>query len=407
MPVVKLNQRFLEDGLRCPLDKSRVEFVCDQTPGFFVETRQKSEGVGTFYFRFRDTNHKSRTIKLGRTDVTRLQKARNKAIEMRKQLEQGIDPLANHTRFKTKPTFSQFFENEYMSFARTHKRTADGDWSMYRHLLKAEFGELLLDQIKRKHVESMMQKLKQLGRSGSTIDHYAKLVRRVLNYAIEREVIESNPLQRIRLIREDNRKEVLLNDEDLNKLVKVLLTHPNRAVCELMLFLLYTGCRLSEGRLAKWSDVDIENKLFQVVATNSKSKRRRHVPLNASALEVLEGIRGRHDCEFVFPNPATLKPYVCLKKSWKSIKQTAGLPQLRIHDLRHVHASLLINQGHSLYKVQRALGHSSSQVTERYSHLAQSQLQSASESVSDCIRATQSGADRPRPRLRVVGSGKN
>ena len=51
------------------------------------------------------------------------------------------------------------------------------------------------------------------------------------------------------------------------------------------------------------------------------------------------------------------------------LSDAAGLPDVRIHDLRHTYASLLINNGVSLYEVQELLGHSSSAMTQRYAHL--------------------------------------
>ncbi|HET7090460.1 MAG TPA: tyrosine-type recombinase/integrase [Anaerolineae bacterium] len=61
--------------------------------------------------------------------------------------------------------------------------------------------------------------------------------------------------------------------------------------------------------------------------------------------------------------------------------RTAGLPHLRLHDLRHSFASFLVNDGRTLYEVQALLGHSSSKVTERYAHLSTKTLQEAANSV--------------------------
>jgi integrase len=60
----------------------------------------------------------------------------------------------------------------------------------------------------------------------------------------------------------------------------------------------------------------------------------------------------------------------------------AGLPHLRLHDLRHQFASFLVNDGRTLYEVQQILGHSSSKVTERYAHLSTKTLQEAANSAA-------------------------
>jgi site-specific recombinase XerD len=71
---------------------------------------------------------------------------------------------------------------------------------------------------------------------------------------------------------------------------------------------------------------------------------------------------------------------------WERLRIKAELPHLRLHDLRHQHASFLVNQGHSLYVVQQILGHNDPSVTQRYAHLSTKSLQGASDSASKMIR---------------------
>jgi integrase len=70
-----------------------------------------------------------------------------------------------------------------------------------------------------------------------------------------------------------------------------------------------------------------------------------------------------------------------IHKVWQKIRKEAGLPWLRLHDLRHNFASMLVNSGRTLYEVQQILGHSDSKVTERYAHLSTATLQDAANSV--------------------------
>jgi len=56
-------------------------------------------------------------------------------------------------------------------------------------------------------------------------------------------------------------------------------------------------------------------------------------------------------------------------KVWSRLRKAAGVPFLRIHDLRHQYASFLVNSGRTLYEVQQILGHADSSVTQRYAHL--------------------------------------
>ncbi len=69
----------------------------------------------------------------------------------------------------------------------------------------------------------------------------------------------------------------------------------------------------------------------------------------------------------------------------QKIRQDADLSWLRLHDLRHNYASMLVNSGRTLYEVQQILGHSDSKVTERYAHLSTATLQDAANSASEYL----------------------
>ena len=84
-------------------------------------------------------------------------------------------------------------------------------------------------------------------------------------------------------------------------------------------------------------------------------------------------------CPWLVPNPDTLAPFVSIKHAWQGAREAAGLPGLRVHDLRHSAASFMINSGVDLYSVGKVLGHSSIQSTQRYAHLASATLLAAVE----------------------------
>jgi integrase len=96
------------------------------------------------------------------------------------------------------------------------------------------------------------------------------------------------------------------------------------------------------------------------------------VPLSAAALDLLDRVPRRS--EWIFANPNTRKPFTNTFLSWDAARKRAGLADVRMHDLRHSFASFLVNAGCNLYEVQKILGHSSIQMTQRYSHLSQDSL---------------------------------
>ncbi|ORU95001.1 MAG: hypothetical protein A6F70_10480 [Cycloclasticus sp. symbiont of Bathymodiolus heckerae] len=129
--------------------------------------------------------------------------------------------------------------------------------------------------------------------------------------------------------------------------------------------------------------MDIDRRVWKIPASNSKSKRIRSVPLNDSAINVLNQ-QGAD--EYLFINWQTGKPYTTISKAWGRLRKKAGSEHLRIHDLRHGYARFLVNDGRTLYEVQQILGHSDPSVTQRYAHLSTKALQDAANSASEVIQ---------------------
>jgi site-specific recombinase XerD len=69
-----------------------------------------------------------------------------------------------------------------------------------------------------------------------------------------------------------------------------------------------------------------------------------------------------------------MKPFSQIHKAWDNARIAAGLPDVRMHDLRHSMASNMVNSGRSIYEVAKVLGHSQLKTTQRYAHLSQDTL---------------------------------
>ena len=228
----------------------------------------------------------------------------------------------------------------------------------------------------------------------------------MMNHSIKLDLISSNPASKIALFNEPNQVENILNETQLQDLMAVLKTDANRMVCNIAMFLLSTGARLSEGLNAKWSEFDLPNRTWRIPATNSKSKKVRSVPLNDSLLEVLHSIQPSPALRtgYLFTNPRTDDRVKTVHRAWYKIRDKAGLYFLRIHDLRHMYASFMVNANVPIYTVSQVLGHSSTQVTQRYAHLSTETLKAAATAASDRILAA--SPKRPLPPLKLVSSGR-
>ena len=390
MAVVDLKELMSGDpmiNLVCSDTRKSVEFVDIGGVGLYLKVTKNSPGVGTYFLRYKNSNGVTAHEKLGRTVEVSLDEARRKALQLKAEIAAGHDPRKQAKASKAVLTFATFFTEHYLPHVKPRKRSWNKDESMFRVRLNHAFGSKRLNQISRREVMSFHTRLLEVdGLSPASCDHHLKLMRRMFNLAVEWEIIEKNPLTRISLFKEDNKVENYLTPEQLKRLLHVLHTDKNRMTCNVMLFLLSTGARLNEALSAKWSQVDIGNRVWVIPATNSKSKKVRSVPLNQSALDVLTQL-GTKDRKYLFMSHRSNTHLKEIHTGWKTLREKAGLPHLRIHDLRHSFASFLVNNGRTLYEVQQILGHSVPTVTQRYSHLSAKTLLSATNAASNCISA--------------------
>jgi len=383
MAVVKLTQEVVSQ-LKLEGGKKSAEIVDDQRTGLYVKLTATSS---VYYLRYKNADGKTCHQKIGRTDEINLSDARAGVTQLRNDIAAGNDPRAKALAKKAVLTFAEFFTEHYLPHVKSRKRSWNKDESMFRIRLNTVFGKKRLNQISRREVVSFHTRLLEVdGLSPASCDHHLKLMRRMLNLAVEWEMLEKNPLTRIALYKEDNKVENYLDEVQLKRLLHVLHTDKNRMTCNVLLFLLSTGARLNEALSAKWAQIDKVNRVWVIPATNSKSKRVRSVPLNQSALDVLDKL-GTEEHEYLFMSNRSDTHLKEIHTGWKALRELARLPSLRIHDLRHSFASFLVNNGRTLYEVQQILGHSVPTVTQRYSHLSAKTLLSATDAASNCINA--------------------
>jgi integrase len=387
MPIIKLTQPFINNELHCTEGKARIEYCDSDLPGLYVEVRKSSPGQGTYYLRYKDSKGKTCHQKISKTNEMTLIEARKAAKTLKSEINLGADPRGELKAKKAVLNYSDFFEQHYMPYVKVRKRSWKTDEGFYRLRLKDEFGDYRINQITRQHIQTFHTRMSDEGLAAATSNHYLKLLKHSLNLAIDWDMLETNPASRIPLFHEDNQVENLLSDEQLERLLTVLKTDDNRMVCMIAMFLLSTGVRLNEALQAKWTQVDQKNRVWRIPASNSKSKRTRAVPLNDSALDVLNQLTTKGGFENIFINFQTGLPYTTITKVWARLRNKAGLNSLRIHDLRHQYASFLVNSGRTLYEVQQILGHSSPTVTQRYAHLSTKSLQEAANSASVAIKS--------------------
>jgi integrase len=367
MPVVNLTPAFMASKIQCPPTAKKIEFCDAQVRGLFIECPAAAASQPTWNYRFKE-NGKTRTRRLGGVSDIALDDARKQVALLK--AEHALGRHVAKQELETGITMDRFWRENYLPHATEYKRSIWRDKQLYSRI-GPQFGHLPMKEITRLQVQQFQRKLSAEKLSPATVNHHLQLMRRLLNLAVEWDFLERNVLTRIKLLHADNRREAFLTEPQVDALVQVLKTDDNRLVCMIILFLLSTGARLREGLCAQWEHIDIDNAIWKIPASNSKSKRMKHIPLSDSALWALKAVTKREDSPFVFASPVTGKAFTGISRTWYKLRRKAGLPSnFRIHDLRHSFASRLVSAGESLYVVQQMLGHADPRTTMRYAHLS-------------------------------------
>jgi integrase len=115
--------------------------------------------------------------------------------------------------------------------------------------------------------------------------------------------------------------------------------------------------------------------------------------LSPEAVDLLYSIRkAEPEAIYVFPSPKVQgAPRQDVKPQWERVRKTAGLDDIRFHDLRHTYASLLVSDSVPLILIGRLLGHTQAQTTMRYAHHADEPLREATARVGKRIREARDG----------------
>ena len=218
--------------------------------------------------------------------------------------------------------------------------------------------------------------------SAATVNRHLSDLSRVLNHAHAAEWLASPPP--IVKLHEPAKRVAWITHDQARKLLQELPDH----LQVMARMALATGLRESNIRLLEWSQVDLSRSLSWVHADQAKAGKDMAIPLNADALDVLQGQQGLHK-RWVFPVPRWIektrpdeKPRQVMDSptgkisnhAWRKACVRAGLPTLRFHDLRHTWASWHVQSGTPLAVLQELGGWASLAMVQRYAHLAVSHV---------------------------------
>ncbi|MPT04904.1 MAG: DUF4102 domain-containing protein [Delftia sp.] len=382
MPIVKLSAQFVREAV-CPPGKSKVDYYDSALKGFILEAR--SSGGKTFYLRYHDSHNKLRQCKIGDAAAVSYDKARQKAMRLRSEVELGGNPLEERQALRAVPTLAEFIRETYVPHIHLHRRNFQSTLSFIKCHVLPRFGAKHLDEITTNMLAEAHQDLRTKGYALAHANKIPILLKIMFNLARKKGIpgSESNPADGVVLFNPNNAKERYLSAVETQRLHEVLSRCGSAQFKSIVALLLLLGCRKRELLDARWEDVDLERRNWRIPM--SKSGKPRNVPISERALEVLQALPRWKGCPYVVPNPNTRQPFGNLYHPWDKVRKEAGMPELRMHDLRHTFASNLVNSGQSIYVVSKLLGHSQLKTTARYSHLADETLMSAVDAAAKVV----------------------
>jgi integrase len=335
-------------------------------------------GAITYVFRCSE-NGRRRHIRIGCVRAIKLSEARMKALELRRLVCLGEPLTPAREPLKAAQTYGTYLEERYLPHIQITHRGYETELSYIRRHLLPTFGEIPITEIRRAQIVSWVESLRAKGFKPGTVNRALNLFKASMTKAVEWEIegLTESPARTVKPLADHARVERFLTPEEGQRLLDVVRQSANPMLYPVIGLLLLTGARKSEALNLKWEHIDFERRLWTVPL--SKSGKPRHIPLSEGALRLLEQARDvasryRVAGPYAFPNVETGKPLKDINHAWDTARKASGLAKVRLHDLRHSYASALVNEGRSIYEVQKLLGHANISTTERYAHLSQQTL---------------------------------
>jgi integrase len=242
-----------------------------------------------------------------------------------------------------------------------------------RHLCRILGGNLLLSQISLDHVEHFKQTRKTERHGGkpiseTTIDRSLEVLRHMLRLAEEKGVIERVP--RVKLYKPDNGRERVLSEEEYGRLLAVSPVHLRRIV----LCAYETGMRAGEIQYLTWDKVDLKTGFIRLAADDTKTNKKRAIPISLVLRETLEDIRREQREGKVTSIDGRVftwkgKP---MTEGWKTAFNTAcrnaRRTDLHFHDLRHTFVTRKVREGWDYKRIMAITGHRTFATFQKYNN---------------------------------------
>jgi len=391
----KITKR-LVDSLR-PDPERDVWAWDDEIKGFGV--RVKPSGHKGYLVQYR-AQGRTRRYTLGAHGKLTPEQARKLAQKKLGEVAEGGDPAEERRRGRQALTLRELATRFMNEHARPKKKPATiyRDERLLERLILPALGNRKIKSITRTDVAQLHNKIGQ--ETPTQANRTLAVLSKMMTLAIQWGLYEGeNPCRHVERFKE-NKRERYLSQEELARLGAAIneaeeskQVSPTAAAALRLLTL--SGMRVGEVLGLQWDWVDFQR--GGIFFPDSKSGAK-FTALGGPALELLGNLPRTAGNPHVFPGQKLGRPLFSINKPWRLVRDRAGLKGVRLHDLRHTHASVGAAAGLSLPVIGALLGHTQAATTQRYAHLAANPVKQAADQVAILI----DGAMRAPAKHKVV-----
>lgn len=378
MPTIKLTARTL-DGLPHPT-RGRVEYFDESVPGFAVRIFPTGRKVFTLLYRMKGGRaSKKERVDLGTYPPLTLSQARDLASKLKAEIQLGKDPRAwradvtkQPLRPGDNPTVRQLCETYLAHPSGGGRLRAVSTLPHYRRLIDVEivpaFGDRTAVEVTRTEIREWSERL--AAEKPYVANRTFAVLRRIYEWSMGRDLIGSSPFVGVHKPAVETPRDRVLSDEEIRRVFEAL-GHERPIIAALWELLFYTGVRPGTALAARWSDVDLQRKTWDVPITKKARGNPEGtgkpfiVPLSAPAIAVLRLLQPfSFHSDYVFPGGsprrATLDEERNLfspQKSIQRVRKLTGIADLQMRDIRRTAATGLGRLKVSPLTISRVLDH--------------------------------------------------
>jgi integrase len=322
------------------------------------------------------TQGRKRLLTLGEYGPLTLDKARDLAQRRKAEVIEGKDPLEARQSAAGAKTVGELCR-VYLERYAIHKRTAGEDKRRIEQHILPRWANRKVESLKRAEIAEAHHKVGQDWPYEA--NRRLSLVRGMFNLARQWGFVDEgwpNPASGIPMHPEQSRDRWVTKDE-LPRLAEGIDQEPNVYVRSALWLYLLTGMRKRELLGARWDDIDWDRRELRLGET--KTGRPHYVPLSPPAIAILQATPRQELNPYIFCGARKGKHLVNIDICWSKVRERAGVPDVRLHDLRRTVGSWLAQAGNDLHLIGKVLNHSNLSTTQVYARFSQDVVHKALE----------------------------